>query len=928
MKLIYKLMLGFLVVSLMIGAVGGVSLFQLFNIADTWHSETPEIIKTINKTSHLDGLAQFIRYYDEVLTQSARNYAFTQNKKWKERYQDIEPELDKIINEAINEGDKKDRDFFSSVYNANTALVRMEYKSIEFVDNGHNEKAIKILESGEYWRQKNIYEKGLKNYVNKRGVQYNEVLDTSIDKINLLQSRTLAVLNDGERSVIIVAIISVMLVIAIGILVFHSIVKPLNKLKVAATKIGKGEMDTIIDIKTNDEIGMLATSFNKMAVDLKKTTASRDELNKEIYERKQAEKLANNEKNKLKAVVDAMQYGLTIQDREYNIIYQNEVMKNIFGRYGEKCYKVYEGKDKICEGCPVELAYKDGKSHSSLRTVTMPSGEIGYWENTANPIRNSEGEIVSCLEIARNITEQKKMEKDLIEKEERFRAVATSTSDLIWEGDIRDNSLHWFGDIDGYLGYENGEFPHTISAHTDSIHPDDQDRFIKEVGEAVEKGQYFQSVYRIKCKRGTLRYWEERGIATGFQDGKAVRWTGSITDITDRMKDEDKLIESEAKFKRLSQEFTALLDAIPDSLILLSPDLKILWSNRAFDFKIGGDNFKGQHCYKLCCNIASPCNNCPVIKSFKSGKEEVTRVVDMDGKILDKRAFPTFDMSGNVSNVIEVARDITAEVRMEEEARLIQTRLIQANKMTSLGTLVSGVAHEVNNPNSYILTNAQIFDEIWKDSVEILKEHYRDNKELNLGGIPFSELLDVAPKLISGIHEGSIRIKKIVENLKDFSRAESYDLGSKVNMNTVIMSARSLLDSHIGKYTNKFHINCDDSIPPVKGSTQQLEQVIINLIMNALQSLPDNESGILISTSYNKKSKTVNVKVKDEGCGISDEILGRVTEPFFTTKLNIGGTGLGLSISYTIIKDHKGSLLFKSKEGKGTVVTVNLPVYS
>jgi len=696
MKLLHKLILGFLIVALMVGAVGGISLYQLFNIAEPLNKDMPEIIESIKESSHLDGLAQFIRYYDEVLTQSARNYAFTQNNKWKERYKDIEPELDEIINEAIEKGDEKDREFFSNVNNANIALVKMEYKSIEFVDNGQNKEAIKILDSTEYWRQKNIYEEGLKNYVNKRGAQYNEVLDTSTDKINLLQSRTNALLNKGILHVSIFVIVSVILAIGIGVLVFYSIAKPLRKLKVAATKIGKGEMDTIVDIKSNDEIAILATSFNKMAVDLKKTTASRDELNKEIYERKQAEKLANSEKNKLKAVIDAMQYGLTIQDREYNIIYQNEVMKNIFGRYGEKCYKVYEGKDKICEGCPVELAYKDGKSHSSLRTVTMPSGEIGYWENTANPIRNSEGEIVSCLEIARNITEQKKMEQDLIEKEERFRAVATSTSDLIWEGDIRDNSLHWFGDIDGYLGYEDGEFPRTISAHTDSIHPDDQDRLVKEIEKAVETGQVFHSVYRIKCKKGTFRYWEERGIATGFQDGKAVKWTGSVTDITDRMKDEDKLIVSEAKFKRLSQEFTALLDAIPDSLILLSPDLEILWSNSAFDTKIGREDvdFKGQHCYKLCCNIASPCNNCPVIRSVKSGKEESTRVVDVDGKILDKRAFPIFDMSGKVINVIEVARDITAEVRMEEESKLIQSRLIQANKMTSLGTLVSGVAHE------------------------------------------------------------------------------------------------------------------------------------------------------------------------------------------------------------------------------------------
>jgi len=120
------------------------------------------------------------------------------------------------------------------------------------------------------------------------------------------------------------------------------------------------------------------------------------------------------DKNKLQSMIDAMEYGLTIQDSDYNIIYQNEVLKNIFGaRLGEKCYIVYEGKDKVCDGCPVEIAIKDGKSHTSDRRVIMPSGEITFWENTANPIIDASGEIVSCLEIARNITSRKKMEVEI-----------------------------------------------------------------------------------------------------------------------------------------------------------------------------------------------------------------------------------------------------------------------------------------------------------------------------------------------------------------------------------------------------------------------------------------------------------------------------------------------------------------------------------
>jgi signal transduction histidine kinase len=306
----------------------------------------------------------------------------------------------------------------------------------------------------------------------------------------------------------------------------------------------------------------------------------------------------------------------------------------------------------------------------------------------------------------------------------------------------------------------------------------------------------------------------------------------------------------------------------------------------------------------------------------------VTQVTDTDGRVLDKRAFPLFDDSGKVSKVIEVARDVTAKIRMEEEAELVQSRLIHANKMTSLGALVSGVAHEINNPNSYIMSNTQVFAKIWKDAVEILKENCHDKKDLLIGGIPFPRLLELAPKLLVGINDGSVRIRNIVDSLKNFSQPQRPDMDGKVDVNKVIMSSRSILDHNIKQVTHNFHVNCNENIPHARGNAQQIDQVIINLIMNALQSLPDMTSEILLSTSHNKKSNTVEIKVRDSGVGMSDDVLQQVTEPFFTTKADAGGTGLGLSISYAIIKDHKGSMSFESEKGMGTTVTLTLPVYN
>ena len=137
-----------------------------------------------------------------------------------------------------------------------------------------------------------------------------------------------------------------------------------------------------------------------------------------------------------------------------------------------------------------------------------------------------------------------------------------------------------------------------------------------------------------------------------------------------------------------------------------------------------------------------------------------------------------------------------------------------------------------------------------------------------------------------------------------------------------------MIESYIQKHTNKFRVNCDDRIPFIKGNSQQIEQVIINLTLNALQSLTDKTGKVSISTSHDMKTNSTVLRITDDGEGIDADLIKQINEPFFTTKLDKGGTGLGLSIASTIIKDHHGSMDFSSEVGAGTTVTVSFPVYS
>ncbi|MHC4436062.1 MAG: sensor histidine kinase [Planctomycetota bacterium] len=246
----------------------------------------------MNEMMYLDGFAQAIRYYDEVATQAVRNYAFAQDKKWEQRYKDAKSEFVSLVTEAIDKGEQRNKGLLSSVNQANLALVEMEKTSIGFVNNGMAEEAINILESGRYWDQKKIQEQNLEDYARRRGAELYEAFANSNRTVSMAMERAQNITQYSRRLVSIFTIIALVLALGSGFVIARSIYIPLQKLKAAATETGKGNLDTKIEIKSTDEIGRVAASFDKMIDDLKRTTTSIDNLSQEITDRKRAEKKA------------------------------------------------------------------------------------------------------------------------------------------------------------------------------------------------------------------------------------------------------------------------------------------------------------------------------------------------------------------------------------------------------------------------------------------------------------------------------------------------------------------------------------------------------------------------------------------------------------------------------------------------------------
>ncbi len=318
---------------------------------------------------------------------------------------------------------------------------------------------------------------------------------------------------------------------------------------------------------------------------------------------------------------------------------------------------------------------------------------------------------------------------------------------------------------------------------------------------------------------------------------------------------------------------------------------------------------------------------------LKSGGVEQYRV-DMrmalpsgEERWISDHAVPLRDQkTGDVVGTLGILQDITTRKQMEEAARQQQEQMIQADRMVALGTLVAGVAHEINNPNNFIMLSAPVLQEAWESIAPILEEYHREHGDFIVAGAPWTEMRKDILSLFSAINSGAERISKIVKELRDFSRNAPPEMLDTVDINRVARSAVTLLERMIAGSTGNFVASYEEGIPEFIGNFQRLEQVVVNLIQNACQALTNMEQGVFLKTGFDPSRRMIHLEVKDEGAGFSQEIRRRITDPFFTTKRDRGGVGLGLSVSARIVSEHRGTLEFESEPGRGTRVLMSLPL--
>ncbi|MGA2296815.1 MAG: ATP-binding protein [FCB group bacterium] len=371
-----------------------------------------------------------------------------------------------------------------------------------------------------------------------------------------------------------------------------------------------------------------------------------------------------------------------------------------------------------------------------------------------------------------------------------------------------------------------------------------------------------------------------------------------------------KLLELTDECRQSREKLQTFIRAINDKIHVIDKEFNIVISNKE---EIGNSG----KCYNKLFDYNQPCKDCPALITIKNNKQ-ASLEKEFQNKFYLLQTYPVFNEDGSVDRIMEVCRDVSKEKKMESQ-------LLESHKLASLGKLVAGVAHEINNPNTFILGNTRIIKEALTDVMPILEEQYAKNSGLKIARLDYNLFKENILTLIDDIYNGAVKIKKIVDELRNFARKDEEVLSDNVNINYLVENTIRLVKKQI-KENVKINLELKHEIPPFMGSISKLEQVMINLVLNAAQAIGRENGEINVNTEFDPYNSQVIIAVTDNGKGMDEVTKRNIFDPFFTTKRSEGGIGLGLSISYRIIKEHKGDIEVDSKLDKGTTFTITIPV--
>ena len=405
---------------------------------------------------------------------------------------------------------------------------------------------------------------------------------------------------------------------------------------------------------------------------------------------------------------------------------------------------------------------------------------------------------------------------------------------------------------------------------------------------------------------GTIQYDEITLAPLWPPEAGRKRVIEVIKDVTLRKHLEEALKSSEEKAAKGKAFLETIVNGIQDHMMVIGLDYRIIEVNRALLKMVGRrrDEVVGKFCYEVTHHLKHPCidpdHPCPLKDAVATGKAASVMHVHFDKEGRERyyqvACHPIFDENGRIHQLVDLARDITQEI-------IARSQMLHDDKITSLVKLSASVVHEINNPLTGILN----FVKLMQTMID--------------GGDLSKDDLEEMRNYLSMVHDETTRVSRTLSNLVAFSHKSKPKL-QPVNINVVIVETISLIGNQMRLQNIAVKHHLDKDLHLVLGDKGQLKQVLVNLVLNAQEAMP--QGGTLTLETKNIR-RDVLIKVSDTGKGIPKENISHIFEPFFTTKKACAGAGLGLSVVYGIVKDLKGTIKVDSVLDQGTTFTIRLP---
>jgi signal transduction histidine kinase/CheY-like chemotaxis protein len=366
-----------------------------------------------------------------------------------------------------------------------------------------------------------------------------------------------------------------------------------------------------------------------------------------------------------------------------------------------------------------------------------------------------------------------------------------------------------------------------------------------------------------------------------------------------------------------------VVDGISDPLILFDKGLNVKVLNNAALKYYGIIEFKdvvGMLCHEAFRGRSEPCEGCAIPSGLLAGESKsFERKGIMDPERLEEVfVYPLGEDDSKTGSAIIRISDIT-------EKKLMQKRLMHSEKLASIGFLVSGIAHEINNPNNFITFNIPLLRDYLNDLIPIIDDYAKGREDFELFGMPYPEFRKDIFKLIENIEHGSSRITGIVSSLKEFSRKKDAGELKDVDLRQVIEKGVLICRGKIKEMVKSLEVNLPDDLPLIHTYPDSLEQVLVNLLINAAQAADKEDSWVRVEVESGEADRDLIMIVSDNGSGMDDETQKRIFDPFFTTRFPGQGTGMGLSVCHNLVEELGGRIEVESEVGKGSTLRVILP---